>query len=309
MKYFILITCFSFASISLAQFSNFNSQRNWSLNKKEIIGGLGATQFTGDLGGRNLIGKDFSMVDIDFPTTSIGGFLGYRYRFHPYFATSSTLNFGMLRGDDSQTNEIIRNSRNLHFRTLYFELQQRIEVIFWSNEKFQSRGSSRGKSKYRNDRVYLFTGLGVSFFNPKAKYHDEWIALRPLKTEGQGLVGGADQTKPLTMTIPIGIGFRMAVSKVWSLGIEATYIKTFSDYIDDVHGVYFDPSKLYSPEAQYLSNPSYNNTSWFAPGQQRGDENKDAYYTLNIVASRNITYKYKGGSRNRIQWSSGRYKF
>ena len=309
MKYFILITCFSFASISLAQFSNFNSQRNWSQNKKELTGGLGATQFTGDLGGRNLIGKDFSMRDIDFPTTSISGFVGYRFRFHPYFATSSSLNFGMLRGDDSQTNEIIRNSRNLHFRSLYLELQQRIEVIVWANEKFNSRGAKKGSRKYRNDRVYLYTGLGLCYFNPKAKYQDEWVALRPLKTEGQGLVGGADQTKPVTMTIPIGIGFRMAVSKVWSLGIEATYIKTFSDYIDDVHGVYFDPTKLYSPEAQYLSNPASNNTSWFAPGQQRGDANKDAYYTLNIVATRNITYKYKGGSRNRIQWSSGKYKF
>lgn len=37
---------------AFAQHTNFNSQKNWSLNKKEIFFGLGATQFLGDLGGQ-----------------------------------------------------------------------------------------------------------------------------------------------------------------------------------------------------------------------------------------------------------------
>lgn len=40
-------------SNAFAQHTNFNSQKNWSLNKKEIFFGLGATQFLGDLGGQD----------------------------------------------------------------------------------------------------------------------------------------------------------------------------------------------------------------------------------------------------------------
>jgi len=35
---------------SFGQHTNFNTQRNWSLNKKDLVLGFGATQFTGDLG-------------------------------------------------------------------------------------------------------------------------------------------------------------------------------------------------------------------------------------------------------------------
>ena len=96
---------------------------------------------------------------------------------------------------------------------------------------------------------------------------------------------------------------------MWRIGVEATYVKTFSDYIDDVHGTYVDPALLSSPAAQYLSNPANNNTSWFAPGQQRGDKNNDAYYNLNIVAYRNITYKDYAKQRKSYYWNRGRYKF
>lgn len=66
-----------------AQHTNFNTQRNWSLNKKEIMFGIGATQFLGDLGGRDRIGTDYSLRDLDWRSTNLGGMIGFRYRFHP----------------------------------------------------------------------------------------------------------------------------------------------------------------------------------------------------------------------------------
>lgn len=276
--------------------------------------GIGATQFLGDLGGRDMIGKDYSLVDLDLPSTSIGGMVGYRFRFHPYWATSSTLNIGMVRGNDAQTNEIIRNSRNLHFRSMIFEFQQRIECIILANEKFGARYNISGHSKRmgnKNDQVYLFTGIGVSYFNPKAQYNGSWVALRPLHTEGQGLDGGPSQYLPVTATVPFGIGIRTGLGRMWRIGIEATYVKTFTDYIDDVHGTYYDPTILaaqYGAESAYLSNPAKSNTNWFAPGQQRGDKQNDAYFYLNVVVSKNITYKDYARQRRMNKWK-GRYKF
>lgn len=302
------------AAIGFAQHTNFNTQRNWSLNKKEIMFGVGATQFLGDLGGRDQIGTDYSLVDLDFPSTSIGGMLGYRYRFHPYWATTTSFNIGLLKGDDALTREIIRESRNLHFRSIIVELHQRIEVIVLANEKFGNRYSLSRHSKRmknHNEQLYLFSGVGICYFNPKAQYNGSWVALRPLSTEGQGLPDGPKKVLPVTATIPLGIGFRFGLNRMWRMGIEATYVKTFSDYIDDVSTVYYDRDVLLAevgPEAAYLSNPSSQNSTWFAAGQQRGDKQKDAYFYLNVVFARNITYKDYARQRKMQRWK-GRYKF
>lgn len=299
---------------SFAQHTNFNTQKNWSLNKKEILFGLGATQFLGDLGGKDQIGTDYSLKDIDWASTSFGGMVGFRYRFKPHWATTTTVNVGMLKGDDALTNEIIRNSRNLHFRTIIVELAQRIEWIILAKEQFGARYRMSGKKfmRERNDQLYVFGGIGINYFNPKANYNGEWIALRPLGTEGQGLEGAPRKPLPFTATIPFGIGGRIGLNRMWRIGIEASYIKTFSDYIDDVGQTYYDPAAIgaaYGQTAAYLSNPSTNNTTWFVPGSQRGDKQKDAYFYLNVVVTRNITYKDYAKERKASQWRGGRYKF
>jgi len=314
MKYISSLILLLTTTIAFGQHTNFNTQRNWSLNKKEVMFGVGATQFLGDLGGRDRIGKDYSLADMDWPSTGIGGMVGFRYRFHPFWATTSSLNVGLLRGNDALTEEIIRQSRNLHFRSLVVEFHQRLEVILLANEKFGHRyGLSRHSKKMKdhNEQLYLFGGIGITYFNPKAQYNGAWTALRPLSTEGQGLEGGVKKTLPITATVPLGIGFRWGLNRMWRMGIEATYVKTFSDYIDDVSTEYYDADILAAevgPEAAYLSNPSQQNTSWFGAGQQRGDKQKDAYFYVNFIFVRNVTYKDYAKQRKANRWK-GKYKF
>lgn len=329
MKYILSLAIFLGATSLIAQHTNFNTQRNWSLNKKEIMFGIGATQFLGDLGGRDQVGKDYSLVDIDWPSTFVGGMVGYRYRFHPYWATTTSLNVGMLRGNDALTNETVRSARNLHFRSIVVELEQRIECIIVANEKFGARYRIPGLKGFKNhnEQIYLFTGVGVNYFEPKAKYNGSWVKLRPLHTEGQGLdpytvypIDGTGPTKeytppkeylPCTVTIPFGIGLRMGIGRMWRMGIEATYVKTFTDYMDDVHGYYYDPAVLaqeYGADAAYLSNPAVSNSNWFAPGQVRGQPQKDAYFYVNLVFAKNITYKDYAKQHRMNKWR-GRYKF
>ena len=313
MKFvFILFSIFSSTLLS-AQHINFNSQKNWSLNKKEILFGFGATQFNGDLGGGATAGIDYSMKDIDWPSTGINGMIGFRYRFHPSFATTTKLSYFTLKGDDKLSEEPIRNARNLNFKTGVFELQQRIEWIAFSVEKFSPTYSLPGKAKgkNKNQQYYLFTGLGAAYFNPKAEYNGKWYELRKLRTEGQ-----AKPYSPITMTIPMGLGVRFGLGTSWRFGIEASYVKTFSDYIDDVSTVYADPNSFSDPVASVLSNPSDlsvtvgNGFNWFGAGYQRGDsKQKDAFYQLNFVITRNITYKDYGRQRSKsLSKSAGKYK-
>jgi hypothetical protein len=275
-----------------AQHTNFNSQSNWSLNKKELQIGFGTTQFNGDLGGSNTIGKDYSTKDIDWPSTGIAGWLGYRLRFHPYFATTTSLCVFNLKGNDKYSQEAVRNARNLHFRSLNVEIQQRLEFIFYARERFSvGRNLTRHRGKRMlNEQYYIFSGLGLVYFNSQAEFKDgTWMNLRPMKTEGQ-----SKAYSPVTMTVPFGFGFRTGIGGSYRIGIEVSYVKTFSDYLDDVSTVYADPNSFDSQTAAYFSNPAVGNP-WFAPGYQRGDsKQKDAYYHLNLILSKNLTYKKYG---------------
>ncbi len=309
MRYFLTFCLTLICLISFSQSSNFNSAKNWKMNKKEFIIQGGATQFLGDLGGRDQIGTDYSLVDLDFPSTSFNVGIGYRYRFAPHFATTTLLNIGMLRGSDALTNDRDRNARNLSFRSPIVNLNQRLEWLIFVNEKYGKRYNMKGMKGFgeHHDQVYVFAGIGLAYFNPQAQYNGSWENLRPLKTEGQGLDGGAKVYLPFTATVPIGIGYRRALSGMWRIGIEATYVKTFSDYIDDVHGFYYDPAILateVSATSAALSNPSVTHPEWFNPGSKRGEPQKDAYFYVNLTFYKNMSYKamkkmrvsrYKGG--------------
>ncbi len=305
-NYLIFIFSILIGLTAYSQHANFNSQRNWSLHKKELQIGFGATQFNGDLGGSVGVGRDYSLKDIDIQATGLAGWLGYRQRFHPFFATTTSLCVFQLKADDKWSEEPTRYARNLNFQSLCFEVQQRLEFIFAANEKFGSVFNLPGNysQKNRSQQYYMFAGVGMLYFNPKTVYQGEKVALRPLKTEGQ-----ATAYSPFTMTIPVGLGFRMGVSKMWRVGLEMAYVKTFSDYVDDVSTIYANPSDLGSQMAIDLSNPTSGNPA-FAPGEKRGDSNqKDAYYHVNLIVTRNLTYKDYGRQRKKYNLkSSGRYK-
>ena len=127
---FILLIEFFKTGYVYSQHSSFNSQDNWSLNKRELQFGLGGTQFTGDLGGTPDIGTDYSLRDINLEATGFAAWIGYRQRFHPLFATTTSICLFGLKGDDALSSNIIRNTRNLNFRSTTFEIQQRLECIF-----------------------------------------------------------------------------------------------------------------------------------------------------------------------------------
>ena len=150
----------------------------------------------------------------------------------------------------------------------------------------------------------MYKRQGLCYFNPRAQDAEgNWTSLRKLRTEDQ------DQPySPLTLTLPMGIGFRMGISKMWRVGIELAYVKTFTDYLDDVSTVYANPANL-APEAEYFANPAVGNPS-FDPGQKRGDPNqKDAYYHMNVVFTRNLTYKDYAKQRKKFNLkSTGKYK-
>ncbi|TNE52760.1 MAG: hypothetical protein EP338_14065 [Bacteroidetes bacterium] len=320
------LALFTAASLT-AQFSNFNTQRNWSMNKKEILFGGGATQFLGDLGGQDGIGKDYSLADMNFSKTSYNFLLGYRYRFHPVLAVTGTFNFGQFKASDEETDNPARHLRKIEVRSILLNLTARLEYIVYQNEKVGKRNNLPGLKgmKDKNVQVFVFTGIGGAYFNPKGFFPsdrfvitddgqqvfgtDEWVSLQPLRTEGQGYPGGSDKYRRVTATIPFGFGYRLGINRMWRIMIDATYFKTFTDYMDDVSTVYYDYEQngiTASPSQIYHADPSWNGI--FGDGQQRGDNEKDAFFYLNVGVTKNVTYKsYVRGKP--IKWKGVRAKF
>lgn len=297
-------------SDSIAQTNYFNSSRNWSLNKKEVYFGLSGTQFLGDLGGGPGIGRSNSPLDMDWPATRSGFNAGFRYRFAPRFSTKTNLNWFWINGNDANTENEVRRERNLSFRSMVVEISQQLEFILWYSDNVRSKKGSNRNYRNNTSQLYLFAGVGAFFYNPKAKTDaGDWVALRPLGTEGQNMSDGPDPYKWFSFSIPTGIGFKTSVGRYWRIGFELSYHKTFTDYMDDVSGNhYYDRAALANnnPLSAQMTDRSLEGKGWFNQGQQRGNiDDNDAFIMFNIHAIYNISYK----KRKRGSSGSMRTKF
>ncbi len=281
-----------------------SSQRSarWRRMRYEIIYGLGATNFLGELGGANRVGTNF-VRDLEYVMTRPMASLGMRYKLREEMSVKAALSGGYLRGDDKTTTQIHRNNRNLNFKSLIIEFgaQYEYSVI---KERIGHRYNLRRIRGVRGFKTntYFFVGLAGFYMNPKGRYVDgSWHALQPLGTEGQGLVPTRKKYSRFQVAIPYGIGFKYGLDRKWSLGLEFGVRKTFTDYIDDVSTTYYSYDLIKESKgdvAAYLSDPSLgrwdgvadDKDRWTGPNTQRGDaKDKDTYMFVIL----NLTYKLR----------------
>ena len=135
------------------------------------------------------------------------------------------------------------------------------------------------------------------YFNPQAYYNDEWVDLQPLGTEGQQFpeLTGNDKYQRVQISVPMGGGFKFALNKNITAGIEWNWHWLFTDYLDDVSTVYVDPSILASGSDGALAVALADRSTAIdiiplgEPGKQRGDsEHRDKYLYTGIFLSYTI---------------------
>ncbi len=295
------------------QSTNFRSGNDWLRTKETVFLGLGATNFLGDLGGLDQIGTDYSMKDIEWSLTRPSVYVAYRNRLTRNISTRSMLMWGIVKGDDQLTQETFRNYRNLHFRSHVWEVSQLLEFGVNLDKIGKRYNVTKNGFKNMSTYVYVFGGAGFMFFNPKANINGKWRALQPYGTEGQVAADTLKKYKRFTYTIPVGIGARFMVSKRMNIGLEVTYRKAGSDYIDDVSGDYYDNNLILAAQgedAAKLADPSSGaNENWTIHGEQRGDpETKDAILSANIYVAYNLTGFNNLGRRRKKSSGKRRYK-
>lgn len=289
-----------------AQYFN-RSGAFWKNRRHSVAFGAGAANFLGELGGRDQIGSRF-IYDMEWSETRPSLQINYRYQLAERVYAKSQFAFAMVGGNDALTNEMFRRNRNLHFRSTIFELSAQVEVdiIQFANKSLYSTAAAH---RSHGSAIYLSAGLGVTRFNPKANFQGRWYALRDFGTEGQLQEGGPKMYSLFTAIIPIGAGFRYELNREWTIGIELVHRVTFTDYMDDVSGVYFDNDIIRETQgelAAYFADPSLGYyvdengreiplNSTFT-GAQRGQPNEnDSYFTLMVNAYYKIPGSFKRG--------------
>lgn len=305
--YTILILTLLFSLKLYAQY--FSSANSWKKYRNEIYIGIGAANFLGDLGGKDQTGKDYSYADTELSLTRPSATIGYRYRITKNLGWRTDINYMKLWGDDALTKDPFRNNRNLKFKTNIFELSTNVELVWYISKggnRYQIKNTRKSRYKSANHYIYCFMGIGIFYFNPKNEYNGKWYALQPLSTEGQGLPGGASKYKRVSVSIPLGAGYRFNLTKKLTLGLEYNFRKTFTDYIDDVHGTYYDNTvlnDLKGPVAATLADPSLGsipgatNSNGDGTGAQRGDKQYDSYFSLEIK----LGYMIKSVKRKKLR--------
>jgi hypothetical protein len=252
----------------------------------ELGGFGGVASFNGDVNTNNIIAN----TDAAF-----GAFL--RYTPHPNVAFRLNFVKGNLIANDRQSDHSNIKERNFNFKSDLYEFSFLTEwnilpIYPWNNQQVFS--------------PYIGLGVAVFMFNPMTKYQGEWLALQPLGTEGQGLNGYEQPYALRQLALPLTAGIKYVIGQRFCIGLEFGYRFTFTDYIDDVSGVYLSPTILQTNGtlAVALANRTEEYTGLPADdkiGSRRGNSNtNDAYIIWGLSLSVNIgTQKPK--ARNKKQ--------
>ncbi len=258
----------------------------------EAGGLLGASNYQGDLSNNSsaLYLKETRFAAGLFGAYNLNDWLNIKLSFH----------YASISGKDANSNNEAVRRRNLSFRSPIYELGLTLEL------------NIPGFDPYNLNKpfsAYLFAGIGHTWFKPQAYYNGNWVNLQPLGTEGQGLPGYPNPYRLSTLVIPMGLGLKYALTDKFSIGFEAGARRAFTDYLDDVSGIYVNPAELAAGNSALsaaLSNRTgeYLGTEQVAlpTGTVRGDQSPaDWYFIAGIRASWHFLDNGLMGSRKRLR--------
>jgi hypothetical protein len=238
-----------------------------------------------------MLGGSYYIGDLNpyghFKNTNFAFGAVYRQSPNDRISYRANLNYGRVEGYDSQSTSELHQARNLHFRSNIVEVSTVLEISYFPY--------IIGDNK-KPFTPYLFAGLSYFRMNPKAELDGNWIELQPLSTEGQNTSANPSKRRYSLnqMAIPFGLGFKFNLSKTLSMNIEWGMRRTFTDYLDDVSGVYPDKNILHkevSPLAVEFSDRSIEKTN--PSGYQRGSSNSTDWYIFTGIS---ITYRIGGAA-------------
>lgn len=237
---------------------------------KELGIMLGVSSYAGELNPYNQFSKLIRPA----------GGLVFRKAINRRYALKSSLLYGSIKGDDALAHNDFQRNRNLNFKSILIELSGQIEFNFLSYEI--------GNPEFPWS-PYIFCGLSGFYFNPKGNQDGTWLELRPLATEGQGVIPGRKTYLRTQLSFPFGLGLKANMGDNFAFSMEMGLRRTFTDYLDDVSTTYPDQTTLGIAKGSIstlYSDPSLNQEINNSFRQRGNSQNKDWYSFSGIM----ITY-------------------
>lgn len=265
---------------------------------------IGASNYLGDMGGKEQTRRDFVMdMKLKHTRWDLGMF--WRYRANYWLAVRGDLTYTRIEGKDIESTNPGRRGRNLSFKNDMFALEARAEIY----PPFLSLSDVGVYGRYRTDfQTYLFVGAGGLLHFPKAEINGTKYSLRKLQTEGK-------KYSPIAFTMPMGVGFFFTFRRQHRVGFEIQWNWTLTDYLDDVSNVYVDASQMSGDAiAPTLANRRGELTEAFLPdpanyepGNKRGDPtNYDNFLSIKVYYSFVFRQRRGGFQRRTYSWMYGR---
>lgn len=245
-----------------------------SLNaqKSEVGPFFGTSFYIGDLNPTSLFANP----------KLVGGIL-YRYNFNPRWALKANILFANVAASDYRNNN--QYERNLSFRSPITEIGAEVELNFFN--LYNTSGRNR-------ITPYIFAGIAVFSFNPQAELNGQYYDLQPLGTEGQGMEGEKDFYSLTSVAIPFGLGVKVNIGRYISFGLEWGMRYTFTDYLDDVGGNYYDNDLLRDARGDIVADLADRSPFVHPAGTGRGNiTTKDLYSFL----GGSVTFKFGNEDR------------
>ncbi len=211
MNKFFLFFCIFFISSVYNAFSQsiyrFRFEEPWSFAVH-----LGPTQYFGDL---YSLWKYDEGIQPDYNA----GFTA-RYIFGTNLKARGDISYYQISGQDYLADERSgRIPRDLNFRARNWEAAFLVEYYYKPVKVYNIT------REFFNP--YVFFGIGASTNNPKTLYRENWVDLRPLRTENETYPG-------VVMVFPMGLGVKYKANVYMDVFIEGNYRFTLTDYMDDV---------------------------------------------------------------------------
>ena len=196
------------------------------------------------------------------------------------FALKAQVNRGTLSADDQLAYSTFQTNRNLNFTSIFYDGAVMLEFNFLEFDALIG--------EYRFS-PYTMIGIGGIHHNPTTEVEGGVYELRPLQTEG------ASYSK-VALTMPFGLGFKLAVTDRIILSTEWSMRRAFTDYLDDVSSRYPLATEI-DGISQDLSDRSLeqagpDGSNW---GAQRGQAFTKDWYSL-VTATLSIRLGPKKGS-------------
>lgn len=223
----------------------------------ELGGFGGGTGYMGDLNQKNPL-----------KVSGVAAGVFARYNFKGYISLGAGANYGIISAADSLSSNQQNRIRNLSFTTRLLETSLTAEF------NFMEYIPSVSKNVYT---PYVLFGVAYTNYNPQATYLGQTYNLPDYRTEGVAY-------KNTTVAVPFGVGIKYNIAGRLTLAANLSYRTAYTDYLDDVSGVYPDKATLNDPIRAALSDRSATNIG--TAGTQRGDlRPHDTYFFTGLSIS------------------------